>query len=355
MHKTDINPSWVQQVLQRQQVFPSTTTITAAEVAPIGTGQVADSVRVEFKTNEHAPFSSLVAKVSSDEDQSRAAGRTEMNYLREVRFYEEIAPRLSARVPRCYYAEIDSNGTEFVLLLEDLSPATAGNQLAGASIEQVAAALRQAARFHAPFWGGDELRGSAWLDISDSYWKRFEEMMPQWWAGFRDRYDGKLSDAQVAFGDAFVGAIDQYYALMRSLPPTVQHGDFRLDNLLFGVDGDPAALAVVDWQTVLLAPGAVDAAYCVGGSLPVDVRREHEEHLFQVYSDELAAHGVEVESDELRLGYAAGTLHNFIIGVAAAMLVVRTERGDALFLSMVTNAATHAQDQKALEQIGVMA
>lgn len=353
MHQTDINAPWVQHVLQQQGVFPTTTTITAAEIAPIGTGQVADSVRVEFTTNEDAPFLSLVAKVSSDEDQSRAAGRTELNYLREVRFYEEIAPRLSARVPRCYYSEIDSNGTEFVLLLEDLSPATAGNQLAGASIEQVAAALRQAARFHAPFWGGDELRGSEWLDISDSYWRRFEEMMPQWWSGFRERYEGQLSDVQVTFGDAFVEGIAQYYSLMRSLPPTVQHGDFRPDNLLFGVDGDPAALAVVDWQTVLLAPGAVDAAYCVGGSLAVDVRRQHEAQLFQVYADELAALGVETESDELQVGYAAGTLHNFIIGVAAAMLVVRSERGDALFLSMVTNAVIHAQDQRALERIGI--
>ncbi|MDT0201653.1 phosphotransferase [Nocardioides sp. AE5] len=353
MHASDVNAEWIERVLHANGTLPATTRITGARVNPIGTGQVAESVRVELEVDGEAPFTSLVAKVSSDNQDSRAAGRTELNYLREVRFYEQVAPRLSARVPQCYYAEIDSNGTEFVLLLEDLSPATAGNQLDGSTLADVEGALRQAAGFHAPFWGTDEFDGSEWLDISGSYWVRFEEMMPQWWEGFRDRYQAKLTEDQVAFGDRFVGGIAKYYELMRTLPATIQHGDFRPDNILFGVDGDAASMAVVDWQTVLLAPGAVDAAYCVGGALPVETRREHEDHLFDVYFAELERLGVKTDRDEVKRGYAAGTLHNFIIGVAAAMLVVRTERGDALFHSMVTNAVTHAQDQGALEQIGI--
>lgn len=353
MHKSDVNGEWIQKVLHERGVLPQASQIVEANVSPIGTGQVADSVRVDLTIDGEAPFTSLVAKVSSDNEDSRAAGRTELNYLREVRFYEQVAPKLSARVPECYFSEICSNGTEFVLLLEDLSPATAGNQIDGASVEDVEQALRQAAGFHAPFWGGEELRGSEWLDISGTYWKRFEEMMPQWWAGFRERYEANLPADQVAFGDRFVAGIGKYYDLMRTLPPTIQHGDFRPDNLLFGVDGDPRSLAVVDWQTVLLAPGAVDAAYCVGGSLPVETRREHEKRLLDLYAEELASHGVTADRDELDRGYAAGTLHNFIIGVAAAMLVVRTERGDQLFQSMVANAVTHAQDQSALEQIGI--
>lgn len=353
MHKSDVNAEWLQRVLHESGHLPASTTVTAASVSPIGTGQVADSVRVELDLAGDAKFTTLVAKVSSDNDQSRAAGRTELNYLREVRFYQEIAPRLPARVPDCYYAEIDSNGTEFALLLEDLSPAAAGNQLEGSTLEQVENALKQAARFHAPFWGDESLKGSPWLDISATYWQRFEQMMPQWWDGFRDRYDGQLSDEQLAFGNQFVANISSYYATMRDLPATVQHGDFRPDNLLFGVDGDPAELAVVDWQTVLLAPGPVDAAYCVGGALTHEVRRANEDQLLAGYIAELRALGVQADDAEVAKAYAAGTLHNFIIGVAAAMLVTRTERGDALFLSMVTNAVTHAVDRNALREIGV--
>ncbi|MGN7228015.1 phosphotransferase [Dietzia maris] len=353
MHKSDVNAEWIQRVLQERELLCSSATITGARIEPIGTGQVADSVRVELEIDGDAPFNSLVAKVSSDNEGSRAAGRTELNYLREVRFYEEVAPRLSARVPECYYSEIDSNGSEFVLLLEDLSPATAGNQLNGTSVENVELALKQAARFHAPFWGGEELRDSEWLDISGTYWRRFEEMMPTWWAGFRQRFNGRIADDHLAFGDSFVENIRKYYGLMRSLPPTVQHGDFRPDNFLFGVDREPSSLAVLDWQTVLLAPGPVDAAYCVGGSLSADVRRENEDRLLQTYTEELSTYGVDVDVDEIKTAYAAGTMHNFIIGVAAAMLVVRTERGDDLFHSMVTNAVSHARDQSALQQLGI--
>lgn len=352
MHSSDINAEWINRSLHDSESLPPGSTVNSIEVSPIGTGQVADSVRVVMDIDGDSKFTSLVAKVSSDNDDSRAAGRTELNYLREVRFYEDIAPKLTARVPQCYYSEICSNGTEFVLLLEDLSPAQAGNQLEGASIADVEAAVRQAAAFHAPFWGGDGLFGSEWLDISGDYWQRFEEMMPQWWAGFRERYAGAFSDDQLAFGDRFVRGIDGYYRLMKELPPTVQHGDFRPDNLLFGVGGDPLSIAVVDWQTVLLAPGPVDVAYCIGGALPVDVRRENEERLVDLYRSELGRLGADADTNELKRGYAAGTCHNFIIGVAAAMLVVRTDRGDSLFCSMVSNAITHAQDHRALDLIG---
>lgn len=72
-----------------------------------------------------------------------------MNYLREVRFYQDIAPRLKVRVPACHHAEIDSNKTEFVLVLEDLSPARPGDQIQGCTVEETALAVVEAARIHA--------------------------------------------------------------------------------------------------------------------------------------------------------------------------------------------------------------
>ena len=43
------------------------------------------------------------------------------------------------------------------------------------------------------------------------------------------------------------------------------HGDYRLDNLLFGEDG---TVTVLDWQTVSWGPPLVDASYFIGGCLP---------------------------------------------------------------------------------------
>lgn len=351
MHAIDVCATWLDDILHRTGLLDHTVTVTAVDCAPVGTGQVADSVRIRatYSAPTAAP-SSFVAKLSCDDDRSRAAGRTELNYLREVRFYQEIAPRLDVRVPRCHYAEIDSNNTEFVLLLEDLSPARQGDQLTGCTIAETELAVRQAARLHAPFWASTELAGTPWLDISESYWERFAEMMPHWWAGFRERYADKLHDDDIALGQAFTDNIRGYYRALRSAPFTVQHGDFRPDNVLFDAAGGDVPLVVLDWQTVIFAPGAVDVAYFVGGALDIDTRRQHEAGLLRAYHDELVAQGVAgYTDDDLRRHYAIGTFQNFVIGVAAAMLVARTERGDELFVSMAANSLAHARDHNGLD------
>ena len=348
MHASDLNAAWFDGVLGGAGAR-----VTDIERARIGTGQVADSYQVHLRTEppDGGVPASVVAKLTSDSEQSRAAGRSEMNYLREVRFYQEVAPQLAARVPSCHHAEIDSNGTEFVLVLEDLSPARPGNQLTGCTVEETELALAQAARFHAPFWDDDGLRGSDWLDISASYWARFEQMLPTWFAGFAERYRDRMDAADLDAAQRFVDRIDAYYRRLRACPFTIQHGDFRPDNVLFDVHGEPGTLAVVDWQTVILGPAAVDVAYFVGGALDATTRRAHEDRLLAGYHAELARLGVDYDAGRLAADYAVGCFANVVIGVAAAMLVERSDRGDDLFTSMVTNAVRQAQDRDGFREL----
>jgi aminoglycoside/choline kinase family phosphotransferase len=353
MHASDICPSWIDEILHQTGLLDTSATVTDVDTRPIGTGQVADSIQVTptYSEQTDAP-ASFVLKVSSENKQSRSAGRTEMNYLREVRFYQDIAPRLGVRVPVCHHAEIDSNRTEFVLMLEDLSPATPGDQLRGCTIEETTLAVVEAARIHAPFWGSDELIGNPWLDISGTYWARFVDMMPVWWNGFEERYGKEFTAEDLTLGRTFTDHITDYYAALRTVPFTIQHGDFRPDNLLFDAAGGDVPLAVLDWQTVLFGPGIVDVAYFVGGALDRDTRRANEASLLRIYHDELLALGVaNYGIDDLLRDYPICTFQNFVIGVAAAMLVVRTERGDGLFVSMVTNSLAHARDHDAMTRI----
>lgn len=177
-------------------------------------------------------------------------------------------------------------------------------------------------------------------------------MMPEWFVGFRERYAGRMAPADLELGAAFVRRIDDYYARLRSMPFTIQHGDFRPDNVLFDVAGEAGTMAVVDWQTVILGPGVVDVAYFIGGALDIQTRRANEGVLLRAYHDELTRLGVtDYSPEQLETDYAVGTFHNFIIGVAAAMLVARSERGDELFCSMVTNAAAHARDRGGLDAL----
>ena len=53
------------------------------------------------------------------------------------------------------------------------------------------------------------------------------------------------------------------------------HGDYRLDNMLFGEPGADRPLTVVDWQTVTWGPAMTDVAYFLGCALPDELRRDH--------------------------------------------------------------------------------
>jgi hypothetical protein len=66
--------------------------------------------------------------------------------------------------------------------------------------------------------------------------------------GFIDRYADRLDPELICLGERLMPKVE---AWMTEHPQawTVQHGDYRLDNMLFGGPGSRRPLAVVDWQT----------------------------------------------------------------------------------------------------------
>lgn len=85
MHANDLTAAGVQARLHAANQLPTGTSITAIDVHPVGTGQVADSYRITpTYTDAGGGPSSIVTKVTADGPQSRAAGRSELNYVREV-------------------------------------------------------------------------------------------------------------------------------------------------------------------------------------------------------------------------------------------------------------------------------
>ena len=89
--------------------------------------------------------------------------------------------------------------------------------------------------------------------------------------------------------ERLVAGFDAYLA-QEAAPDRVHglvHGDYRLDNMLFGEPGADRPLTVVDWQTVTWGPAMTDVAYFLGCALPVEVRREHYDTLLGAYHDAL--------------------------------------------------------------------
>lgn len=317
-------------------------------VEPVGTGQMADSFRIYLDIEpafDRTPLS-IVGKFTAANDQSRATALSMRTSEVEVRFYQQVAPTLPARTPFCHFADVDPATARFVLLLEDLAPRLPGDQVAGCTVDEAALALEELAKVHAPRWGDPALQRLEWLNRRDSSaLETLTAIFPALYAGFVDRYAGRLSDRVRQVGDAFFPRIGSYFS-PRDEPGTVQHADYRIDNLLFGGPAH-SPVAVVDWQTVTLGPGAADVSYFLGGSVDTEDRRRHEFDLLAHYLEVARAHGLQgYGSDQLWHDYRRHAYSGLVMAVGAAMMVERTDRGDDMFLTMAERHAAHVEDME---------
>lgn len=341
-----LTPAWLTDALQSSG---TEAVVTGVEQQPIGTGQMCDSVRLqlEFGRPTDAP-STLVAKLPAADETSRATALSLRSYEAEVRFYQELAPKLTMRTPAVFYADIDVATASFVLLLEDLAPAVQGDQLAGCSPEHADVALRELVHLHAATWDDPSLPSLDWLDRDRATSQQFLlSLLPMLWDGFRERYDADLAPSVHTAGDALFAALPGY-VLHDPHPWAVLHGDYRLDNLLF--DDAAGTVAVVDWQTCTYGPALSDVSYFIGAGLQTETRREIEEQLVRDYHEHLQAAGVpDYDWSRCWEDYRRGTFAGLVMALAASMLVERTERGDQMFLTMAERHSQHALDLDAIE------
>ena len=119
------------------------------------------------------------------------------------------------------------------------------------------------------------------------------------------------------------------------------HGDYRLDNIMFGPDG---SVTVVDWQTIAVGLPARDLAYFLSTSLTPDRRRVHERRVVAAHDEALKRHGVtDYSAEESWQDYRLGMLHAPLI----ATLEQRSRRPrnvDAMMLVMLERASAAIHD-----------
>jgi Phosphotransferase enzyme family len=321
--------------------------IAAFEIEPIGTGQMSESrrVRIEYAPGSDAGPTTVVLKTASADENSRSAGVGLGVYDREVRFYQELAPRIGGPLARCHAAAIDEDGW-FTLLLEDVAPAAQGDQIAGCGVEQARLAMGQLARLHAPLFADPQLGATPWLNQEMLL---NQALMTQLLPGFLERHGERVTPEHQEVCRRFIASLDGWLNDRRP-PLGLVHGDYRLDNMLFGVEDAPRHFAVVDWQTVGWGQVMTDVSYFLGGSLTVEDRRAHEQALVREYHDALHAHGVRGFGwDQCWEGYRRQSFLGVLMTVGPAMLVERTERGDEMFVVTLARYAQQILDLDALE------
>ena len=343
-----VDADWLTTVL-RDRGLLDRARVAAVTASAIGTGQMADTVRftLDYEPAGSGP-ATIVGKFTSSDEQSHATGRVMRAYEVEVRFYTEVAPRVTSRLPRLLFAAIDPDEAWFTLLLEDVADAVPGDEIAGCDAGIAAAALGQLAGLHAPCWEADDLAASPWVNRSTPEGDAFTAtIVTGVFPSFLTRYGDRLAPDQVELLESFVPRLGAWMVRERG-PCTIVHADFRLDNLLFTPD-DPKPV-VVDYQTVIWGSGAYDVAYFVGGCLEPDVRRTSAAELMAGYHQALTSGGVRDYSlADLAADYRRECLGGLMMAVGASMLVKQTERGDAMFLTSVRRHAQQAIDLDALD------
>lgn len=336
-HPDEITADWWKQVLGR---VPD-----AWQWEPIGTGQVGDSVR--FHLEFESGLETLAGKFAAADPTSRGTAAMLGLYTKEVRFYRDIAPQLPVRTPRTLAAEVADDGASFVLLFEDLGPARGGNQLAGCSLADAQEGVRQAAALHAPSWHNPAMLDLDWLQPSEAAAVQVKALYPQAQAVFRERYADVLEPGFMALCEELAEVTASRDRPLEKV--SLVHGDFRLDNMLFDVKGGAEPIAVLDWQTLTIGNGLTDIGYFLGCGIGDTLRRAHERELLELYCAEMQTRGVPLTVEDIWRDYVIGALHGVSTAVFSAAFVVRTERGDANFLSMARGACALCLEHGSLD------
>ncbi|GAB2861908.1 phosphotransferase [Actinocorallia aurea] len=321
--------------------------VTAVSATRVGSGQIGTCYRLELAGGPGVP-SRLIAKLPAEDPASRAFLGSA--YRTEVRFYQDIAPTVAVRAPKCHYSAISDDGTAFTLLLEDAAPSVQGDQLSGCDAAQAEAAARNLAGLHGPRWCDPTLLDHDWLgkvgeEEADLLGQAFVPAVET----FISRFPGRLAPEDAAtLRDVAASVVA--WAVARPDRFGLVHGDYRLDNLLFPPSG--AEVTAVDWQTLSLGHPLRDVAFLLGTGLDPAARASCERDVVAAYHSELTAHGVtgytfEACYEDYRFAAVQGPL----ITVLGCAYGTATERGDAMFLTMARRSCAMIRDLDSLSLI----
>lgn len=347
MGPDDVTAGWLSGILDAD--------VRTVEHARIGDGLVGLNLRValDVADSDSAVPSSVVIKLPSLDETSKATGIALRNYEREVKFYEHIASTVDIRAPHCWHGDWDEATGDFVLVLEDMAPAEQGDQIAGCDAGMASNAVMELAKLHGPRWNDPTLDEYEFLGrrTGPDDTAQLEGLWQMFLPGFLETYTPYLSDQATSLLAQFGPHLGAWMNA-RSGPVAVTHGDYRLDNLLFETAAGGPPVTAVDWQTPGHGSPVADLAYFCGAGLLPEERRRVEASLIDDYVSALAPYGVEVSTEWVWQEYRREAFAGVIMAVVASQVVGGSDRSEAMFAAMATRHLQHALDLESLDLVG---
>ncbi|WP_068161325.1 phosphotransferase family protein [Rhodococcus phenolicus] len=348
---SDVTAAWLSAVLS---TTGAQVTVADVDIHAVGTGQTGATYRItpRYTVDDPGLPATFVLKLPAQDDSVR--GGVALGYISEVAFYRKASAFVKVPVPHCYYCDISEDGTDFALLLDDLHPATQGDQLAGCTVHDAELAVTALAGLHGPSWCD-----ARWLDLTECAMPKPGDLDASEGLGeicrtavdivldkLGSRLDASTRDtlgAAMQLVTPWLLAGPERYALM--------HGDYRLDNLLFDVGTD--TVGVVDWQTMGVGLAARDLAYFIGTGMLPDARRAAEADLVATYHEALLRFGVSGYSRAMCWDdYRFGMLQIPLLATLGTAFATTTERGDEMMVVMLERGCEAIRDLGTLDLVG---
>jgi aminoglycoside phosphotransferase (APT) family kinase protein len=223
--------------------------------------------------------------VPRDPDRRVQIAQTDMG-RREVRFYDDLAPRLRLRVPTVYASAFDETDGAFVLVMEDLtaSGCTVSDGTVGVPPDSAAVALRELAELHARYEDPDRRSVEVpWIPTPTRGSPYGVNMLATALRHHRDR----LSPAFASIAEIYVANADALQDVWHGDHDTVIHGDPHLGNLF----DDHGRVGFVDWGIIHVGSAMRDVSYLLTMAMDPPDRRAHERDLLRQYLDARAELG----------------------------------------------------------------
>ena len=263
--------------------------ITAVQHEQIGEG-IGVSSAVYRSSLTGGEVDSVVVKLPALAEEAVFTSAVLRMYVREVRFFQNLADQSPIRVPKGYFGAVDEETSAFVQVMEDMGSMRVVDHNAGMSIDDAKRAIDELARWHARWWGQADAavdRGDA-VCLSDPV---YPAVLPMVFAEGWEKVNAEMNVDPViaAVGPGWTDWMPGALAGLADAPNTVIHGDYRADNILFDDDDN---VVLLDFQLTGRGSGSYDLAYFITQSLAPELAATHETALFNRWIDGLISAGV---------------------------------------------------------------
>lgn len=277
-----LSPEWLSGVLQVQ-------------IGRVETVEVIRTVATKARFVAHpadgsAPLALCLKGLLDGDEMTRMGGPT---MVREADFYGRVAGQVAVRVPRLHTSVIDREGRQAIVIMRDLiaEGAVFCSALDPFAAEDTAASLEQIAALHAE---RGLLASEPWITRRIDEFAGRPHLSSEQLQALLDDPRGHSLAPHTKDAARLLAALPPLAARDADRPQFLVHGDAHAGNIFRTAEGP----GLIDWQLLQAGGWALDVAYHVAATLPVEVAATEERRLLAHYLHVMRALGCDMPDEE---------------------------------------------------------